>query len=113
MPYTMGMCTLGFAVRMVIQQLFPLSAGHCYPCYTQIRNAVSPARNVTVQIWKDSPGRVIFKFVDEENVCPEQELYLGYKTEPSIEEEAKMNILVCVKQGAGYSRDQDRPETNT
>ena len=79
MPYTMGMCTLGFAVRMVFQQLFPYQPERVTRVYTQIRNVCFPGQNVTVQIWKDGPGRVIFKFSDADNRLLLSNSILEYK----------------------------------
>lgn len=65
-PFIMGMCTYGFGVRMVIQQVIPYQPERVRHIYAQIRNVCYPGRNVTVKTWKIEEGTVYYQMFDEE-----------------------------------------------
>ena len=68
-PFMMGLCTYGFAVRMVIQQLFPYEPERVNYIYGQIRNVCYPGGDVTVKTWKadDEENTVYFKMFDKDD----------------------------------------------
>ena len=63
-PFTMGLCTYGFATRMIIQQVFPYQPERVKKIYAQIRNVCYPGCDVTLQTWKLEKGKLGFKFLD-------------------------------------------------
>ena len=67
-PFNQGLCTYGYAVRMIIQQLFPYEPERVKRIYAQMRNVCYPGQNVVLQIWSIDEGRVVFKLLGEENV---------------------------------------------
>ena len=67
-PFVMGLCTYGFATRMVIQQLFPYQPERVTYIYGQIRSVCYPGCDVRVQTWKsDEEGTVYFKLLDDKD----------------------------------------------
>lgn len=65
-PFMMGLCTYGFAVRMIVQQVIPYEPERVEHIYAQIRNVCFPGQNMTVQTWKIEEGKLYFKMVDED-----------------------------------------------
>lgn len=66
MPFLQGLCTYGFATRMLIQQVIPFQPERVRHIYAQMRNVCFPGRNVTVQAWTLEEGKVGFKLTDEQ-----------------------------------------------
>jgi len=66
-PFIMGLCTYGFASRIVIQQFIPYQPERVTHIYGQIRNVCYPGRNVTVKSWKLEEGKIAFRMTDEED----------------------------------------------
>lgn len=66
-PFVMGLCTYGFASRIVIQQYIPYQPERVKHIYGQIRNVCYPGKNVTVSSWKIEEGKIYYKMVDEDN----------------------------------------------
>ena len=65
-PFTMGLCTYGFATRMAIQQVMPYQPERVTYLYAQIRNVCYPGCNVTMQTWKaEEEGTLYFKLLDD------------------------------------------------
>lgn len=66
MPFMQGLCTYGFATRMLIGQVIPYQPEKVKHIYAQMRNVCYPGRNMTLQAWKLEEGRLCFKLLDEE-----------------------------------------------
>lgn len=65
-PFMMGLCTYGFATRMIIQQVIPYQPEKVTHIYAQIRNVCYPGCNVTVKSWEVEKGTIYFQMLDEE-----------------------------------------------
>lgn len=65
-PFMMGLCTYGFATRMIIQQLFPYQPERVTHISAQIRSLCYPDHDVTAQTWLIEPGKVYFKLLDDQ-----------------------------------------------
>lgn len=66
-PFIMGLCTYGFASRIVIQQYIPYQPERVKHIYAQIRNVCYPGRNCTVKSWEVEPGKIVYQMFDEED----------------------------------------------
>lgn len=66
MPFMQGLCTYGFAARMLIGQVMPYQHEKVKHIYAQMRNVCYPGRNMTLQAWKLEEGRLCFKLIDAE-----------------------------------------------
>ena len=66
MPFMQGLCTYGFATRMLIGQVIPYQPEKVKHIYAQMRNVCYPGRNMTLQAWKMKEGCLCFKLMDEE-----------------------------------------------
>lgn len=65
-PFMQGLCTYGFACRMLIQKLFPYQPERMTHMYAQIRSICYPGQDITLQGWKVDDGKVFFKLIGEE-----------------------------------------------
>ena len=66
MPFIQGLCTYGFATRMLIQQAFPFQPEKVKHIYAQMRNVCYPGRNVTLKAWKMTDTQLVFTLTDEQ-----------------------------------------------
>lgn len=66
MPFMQGLCTYGFATRMLIQQVAPYQPEKVTHVYAQMRNVCYPGQNLTLQAWKLEKGKLCFKLMDAE-----------------------------------------------
>lgn len=66
MPFMQGLCTYGFAVRMLIQHEFPFQPERVEHVYAQMRAVCYPGQNMTMEAWRIEPGKLIFQLKDEE-----------------------------------------------
>ena len=66
MPFMQGLCTYGFATRMLIQALIPYQPEKVKHVYAQMRSVCYPGRDMILQAWKVEEGKYIFKLIDEQ-----------------------------------------------
>ena len=72
MPFMQGLCTYGFATRMLIQAMIPFAPERVTHVYAQMRSVCYPGQKLTLSAWKLEEGKAVFKLTDEE-----QRLILG------------------------------------
>lgn len=65
-PFAQGLCTYGFAARMLIQQAIPYQPEAVTHIYAQMRNVCIPGRDVTLQAWKRAEGSLVFTLTDDQ-----------------------------------------------
>ena len=65
-PFMQGLCTYGFACRMLIQSLFPYEPERMTHMYAQMRSICYPGSDISLKIWKDRDceGKAYFKLFD-------------------------------------------------
>ncbi len=64
--FIMGLCTYGFATRILIQQVMPYQPERVKHISAQIRSLCFPGQDVTVQTWKAEEGTLYFKMTDSD-----------------------------------------------
>lgn len=65
--FMMGLCTYGFAVRCIIQQVMPYEPERVKHISAQIRNLCFPGCDVRIQTWKAEEGTLYFKMLDDQD----------------------------------------------
>lgn len=65
MPFMQGLCTYGFAARMLIQAAIPYQPERVRHIYAQMRSVCYPGQKLTLLAWNTEPGRIIYKLIDE------------------------------------------------
>lgn len=65
-PFAQGLCTYGFATRMLIQQVIPYQPEKVRHIYAQMRNVCFPGRNVVLKAWKLEEGSLGFQMEDDQ-----------------------------------------------
>ncbi len=60
-PVLQGLCTLGYACRMMIGELFPGEPERMLSIENQFRAALYPGQAFTLKIWKEGPGEALFR----------------------------------------------------
>ena len=66
MPFMQGLCTYGFASRMLIQKVIPYMPEKVTHLYAQMRSVCYPGQNLTLSAWNEAEGKIIFYLKDEE-----------------------------------------------
>lgn len=64
--FLQGLCTLGFATRMVIQHAIPYQAERVTHVYGQLRSVAFPDSDVQLQGWEIEPGKILYKLFDSD-----------------------------------------------
>lgn len=64
-PIVHGLCSLGYACRMMINLLFPGEPERMTSIENQFRSIAMPGDFFTLQVWNDGLGQVIFRMVKD------------------------------------------------
>ena len=64
MPFNQGLCTMGYASRMLLQAVIPYQPERVKKIYVQMRNVCFPGQTVHLQAWDAQPGKIIFRLLD-------------------------------------------------
>lgn len=66
-PFMQGLCSYGFACRMLIGQLIPGEPERMRRMYAQMRGILYPGSRICVHVWKETPGSALFRMTDAGN----------------------------------------------
>lgn len=66
MPFMQGLCSFGFAARMVIQAAIPYQPEKVTRVYAQMRSVCYPGQDMTLKAWKVEDGKIYFRLLDQE-----------------------------------------------
>ncbi len=64
-PIVHGLCSLGYACRMLAALLFPGEPERMVSIETQFRSVAMPGDAFTLQVWKEMPGEALFRMVKD------------------------------------------------
>lgn len=62
-PIVHGLCSLGYACRLMIDTLFPGQPERVKSLENQFRTVAMPGDSFTVQMWNTAPGETLFRMV--------------------------------------------------
>ncbi|MCI8948966.1 MAG: hypothetical protein HFG49_02855 [Lachnospiraceae bacterium] len=66
-PIVHGLCSLGYACRMLIGLLFPGQPERMVSIENQFRSIAMPGDSFTLKVWKETPGEALFSMVNDSN----------------------------------------------
>lgn len=66
-PFMQGLCTFGFASRMLIQAAIPFQPERVKHVYAQMRSVCFPGQDMKLSAWKLDEGKLIFKLEDSKD----------------------------------------------
>lgn len=66
MPFNQGLCTMGYATRMLIQAIIPNQPERVTRVYAQMRSVCFPGQNITLKSWNIDEGKIAFQLFDQE-----------------------------------------------
>lgn len=69
-PFMQGLCSYGYACRMAIKALIPGEPERMKRMYAQMRSIAFPGTGIELQIWNETPGRALFRLMNEESGKP-------------------------------------------
>ena len=64
-PFMQGLCSFGFACRMLIGQLIPGEPERMTRMYAQMRGILYPGETIHLRIWKESETKAFFQMTNE------------------------------------------------
>lgn len=66
-PIVHGLCSLGYACRMLIALLFPGQPERIISLENQFRSVAMPGDSFTLQVWKEEEGKAYFRMVGDKD----------------------------------------------
>ncbi len=69
-PFMQGLCSFGFACRMLIDAVIPGEPERMTRMAVQMRNVCYPGTNIELAAWKEAEGRVIFRLMNKDDGKP-------------------------------------------
>lgn len=64
-PIVHGLCSLGYACRMMVEALFPGEPERMVSIENQFRSVAMPGESFTLQLWNEKPGETLFRMVKD------------------------------------------------
>lgn len=64
-PIVHGLCSLGYACRMMVQALFPGEPERMVSIENQFRSVAMPGESFTLQLWNEKPGETLFRMIKD------------------------------------------------
>ena len=65
-PIVHGLCSLGYACRLLVRLLFPGEPERLVSVENQFRNVAMPGDSFVLQVWKEDKGVALFRMVNRQ-----------------------------------------------